>query len=93
MARLIRLLAGVTVAASLSFALLPGAAFSAGKGKIKAFNPQPDPPGKGALKGSNRILGPNTKGSWKRIHDVEEKSKRKGGLKSLPAVQKSSKPK
>jgi hypothetical protein len=92
MPRLLHLLAGGAVAASLFVTLLPEAALSASKAKIKAFNPQPDPPGKGALKGSNRILGPNTKGSWKRFHDVEEKSKSKSS-KSLPAVQKSKKPK
>ena len=86
MCRLIRLLAGATVAASVSLALLPGAALSAGKGKVQAFNPQPDPPGKGA----KHILGPNTKGSWKSVHEVDEKFKGKGGSK---VVQKSKKSK
>jgi len=82
MCRLIRLLAGATVAASVSLALLPGAALSAGKGKVQAFNPQPDPPGKGA----KHILGPNTKGSWKSYHEVD-KSKSKGSWKSYHDVE------
>ena len=83
MCRLIGLLAGAVIAASLSLSLLPGAALSAGKGKVQAFNPQPDPPGKGA----KHILGPNTKGSWKTYHDVE-KFKSKGGSKSLTKAKK-----
>jgi hypothetical protein len=31
-------------------------------------------------------------GSWKSFHEVDEKSKGKGGSTSLPAVQKSKKP-
>ena len=88
MPRLLPLLAGATVAASLSLALLPGAALSASKAKIKAFNPQPDPPGKRAMQGNKSLGGPDTKGSWKGIHEVDEKSKSKSGSKSLPAVQK-----
>jgi Spy/CpxP family protein refolding chaperone len=44
-----------------------------------AFNPQPDPPGKRTLKQSKSLGGPDTKGSkgsWKRIHEVDEKSKK-----------------
>jgi hypothetical protein len=61
-----------------------------------AFNPQPDPPGKRKQQ-SKSLGGPDTKafkggkGSWKRIHEVDEKAKSKGGAKSLPAVQKKSK--
>jgi hypothetical protein len=62
-----------------------------------AFNPQPDPPGKRSLKQSKSLGGPDTKvqkgmGSWKSFHEVDEKSKWKGGSTSLPAVQKSKKP-
>jgi hypothetical protein len=89
----LRLLAGAIVAAFLSLALLPDAALSASKGKSSAFNPQPDPPGKRVMPKSKSLGGPDTKGSWKRIHEVDEKSKRKGGTKSLPAVQKSKNPK
>jgi hypothetical protein len=92
MPRLLRLFAGAAIAASLSLALPPGAALSASKGKLKAFNPQPDPPGKVVTKGSKSLGGPDTKGSWKRFHEVDEKSKSKSGFKSLPAVQKSKKP-
>src|SRR5262245_16929360 len=85
MPRSIRLLAGAAIAACLFLALPPEAALSASKGKIRAFNPQPDPPGKGALKANKSLGGPDTKitkskGDWKRDHDVEEKSKKtKGG--------------
>ena len=48
------------------------------------FNPQPDPPGKG----TKHILGPNTKGSWKSYHDVEEKFNSKGGSKSFTKAKK-----
>ena len=58
MPRLLHLLAGGAVAASLFVTLLPETALSASKAKIKAFNPQPDPPGKGALKGSNASSAP-----------------------------------
>jgi hypothetical protein len=93
MSHSIRLPAGVVVAGCLSLALLPEAAHSASKGKIKAFNPQPDPPGKVAPKRSKSLGGPDTKGSWKRIHEVD-KSKSKGGSKSLPGLpMKSKKPK
>ena len=58
-----------------------------------AFNPQPDPPGKRKHQ-SKSLGGPDTKafkggtGSWKRIHEVDKRSKSKGGFKSVPAVQK-----
>jgi hypothetical protein len=71
--------ASVTLAASLL--LLPAAAL--------AFNPQPDPPGKRKQQ-SKSLGGPDTKGkgSWKRIHEVDEKSKSKGGWKSYHEVDK-----
>jgi len=65
MPRQINIFTAATIAAS---ALLPAAAL--------AFNPQPDPPGK-LHKQSKSLGGPDTKGSWKRIHEVDEKSKSK----------------
>lgn len=65
-----------TAALATSLMLLPVATF--------AFNPQPDPPGK-TKQQSKSLSGPDTKafkrgqGSWKQFHDVEEKSKSKGG--------------
>jgi hypothetical protein len=42
-----------------------------------AFNPQPDPPGKRASKQSKSLGGPDTKGSWKRIHEVDKTKPKK----------------